>query len=761
MQVAVLLGIFVLSGAAGLIFEVVWSRQLVLVFGNTTQAISAILTGFFAGLAIGSWLGGRIADRVRRPLRMYGFLECVLVVVVLLTPVSFRLIHDIYRFAFESLQTTPHSLALVRFALTILALAPATILMGATLPTLTRYLAPDARGLNFAFTRLYLANTMGAIFGAAIAGFVLIEAFGLFGALVAGAACSAIAGIVALVLDYIAGTETPARLANSANQRVPDLSMLRLALIIAFVSGLTSLAYQTLWMRLVAAGTGNSTYIFTLILSIFLTGLALGAVEYKRIQRIVGDVIPILAIGQIAIAILATIGMYVLVWVVPPDINAIWKWKAAAIVLPTTFVMGFCFPAAAALLGGEDSQVGSRSGLLLAANTLGAIVGTFVVPFFVIPLVGSAIAVGLVAVLNAVTGLLLVFSDRVLSGRRRFAIATAGATTGVGIVALLATHSLFVDPNVVRFRDAGTLYATAEDEIASVQAGSVMGDKQLWVNGNGMTILTVDAKLMPVLPLAVRPSSKSALVVAFGMGSAYRASLIAGLHTDAVDLVPSVPGMFGEFYADAGSFMTDPNGRVIIADGRNYVELTNRKYDIIIVDPPPPVESSGVSVISSREFYRACSRRLLAGGVMMQWVPRGQTLDDFKAHVRTFRGVFPNVIVVEGPADMGFYMLGSNAPMVLDQSSLTSVLSKPGVLRDLSSAADSPEHTIDGWVKRILKLVRLRDSEALRFAGNGPLVTDDRPLPEYFLLHKAFGAFSPDLEGRYVRVPRISQAASR
>ena len=125
------LAIFVLSGAAGLIYEVVWARQLVLVFGNTTQAISAILTGFFGGMAIGSAVGGRVADRVRRPLRLYGALELVLVVIVLLTPITFRLLHEVYRGAFSSLETSPGLLALVRFGLSLLALGPATVLMGA------------------------------------------------------------------------------------------------------------------------------------------------------------------------------------------------------------------------------------------------------------------------------------------------------------------------------------------------------------------------------------------------------------------------------------------------------------------------------------------------------------------------------------------------------------------------------------------------------------------------------------------------------
>src|ERR1700704_1887167 len=169
------LAIFVLSGAAGLVYEVVWARQLVLVFGNTTQAVSAILTGFFGGMAIGSAVGGRVADRVRRTLRLYGILEIILVLVVLATPITFRLLHEVYRGAFGALEQAPVGLALLRFALALVALGPATILMGATLPTLTRHLSDHASDLSAAFGRLYAANTIGAIVGAGLAGFILIE----------------------------------------------------------------------------------------------------------------------------------------------------------------------------------------------------------------------------------------------------------------------------------------------------------------------------------------------------------------------------------------------------------------------------------------------------------------------------------------------------------------------------------------------------------------------------------------------------------
>jgi spermidine synthase len=758
----VILAIFVLSGAAGLIYEVVWARQLVLVFGNTTQAVSAILTGFFGGMAIGSAFGGRIADRVRRPLRLYGVLELILVVIVLLTPVTFRLLHEVYRGAFGSLETSPGLLALVRFGLALLALGPATVLMGATLPTLTRYLTRDAEHLSNAFGRLYAANTLGAIVGTILAGFILIELVGLTGTLVVGAACSGAAGAIAILLDRrVASFARSAPIPPpAAPVRAPvggEPSRLRLALLVAFVSGLTSLGYQTVWTRLLASGTGNSTYVFTMILALFLIGIAAGAIAFNAIGPRIRSTVGLLALAQLATAVLVLLGG---AFVIPGAIGSSGILRlqdsagvlfgsflrtTALVVLPATFIMGLSFPAASGLVGGPEGRVGSRAGLLLSINTLGAIAGTFLVPFVVIPAVGSPAALGLIALVNVGLAVALALRGGVPDRLWRTFIAGGGTALAAILAVALVAGGVFVDPSIARIeRLGGTVYASAEDEIASVQAGSINGaTRELWVTGTSMTLLTIDAKLMPVLPLIARPASKTALVVAFGMGSAFRGALIAGLTTDVVELVPSVPKMFRNYYPDAAAVLADPNGKVIVADGRNHVELTDRRYDIIVTDPPPPIESAGVSVISSREYYAAGRARLNPGGVMMQWVPWGQRLDEFKAHVRTFRSVYSNVLIAFGPGGYGLFMLGSDAPISFDPANIAAILARPGVTEDLSSAYDSPEHDAAGWASKISSLVWIAGDAVERFAGDGPLITDDRPLPEYFLLRHAFGPSSP------------------
>jgi spermidine synthase len=204
-----------------------------------------------------------------------------------------------------------------------------------------------------------------------------------------------------------------------------------------------------------------------------------------------------------------------------------------------------------------------------------------------------------------------------------------------------------------------------------------------------------------------------------------------------------VAEMFHHFYKDAEAVLADPDGRLIVTDGRNHVELTDRKYDIIVTDPPPPIESSGASVISSFEYYQAGRERLNPGGVMMQWTPYGGTVEEFQAHVRTFDRVFAHVMLAFGPGGYGLFFMGSDEPMSIDDATLREVLARPGILEDISSAYDSPETTIDGWAEQIESLVWITDDEVTAFAGEGPLITDDQPLPEYFLLRRWLGSASP------------------
>ncbi|MEO8438069.1 MAG: fused MFS/spermidine synthase, partial [Chloroflexota bacterium] len=588
-------------------------------------------------------------------------------------------------------------------------------------------------------------NTVGAIVGTTVAGFVLIEVFGLSGALAVGAGCSALAGVAALALgrriDAVAIAEdTPPQdpIPSSGDVRRPTP---RLALTVAFISGLTSLGYQVAWTRLLASGTGNTTYVFTTILATFLVGLALGAVLFAVMRRRLGDPLRLLAASQVLAAALAVAGL-VLVLVAPHvptpgqpfHTLAVLVGSAALVVLPVTIALGVAFPASSALLEDDPVHAGRGSGGLLAINTIGAILGSLVIPFVLIPILGSPLLVAGLALVNAILGIVLGW--RLVAPQAGRLIAASGVVVAAVIVLIALSPGVLIQPNEAYIRSAGgRLFASAEDEIASVQAGQIRSTPELWVAGTSMTLLTVDAKLMPTLPLIARPDSKRALVVAFGMGTAFRGALIAGLRTDVVELVPSVPKMFGYYYPDAPTVLADPNGRVIVTDGRNHLELSSERYDIIITDPPPPIESSGASVISSKEYYEAGRDHLTDGGIMMQWQPFGPA-EDFNDHIRTFAAVFPHVTVVKGAGGYGVYMLGSSAPVAFDEADIRAVLGRPGVLADISSAYDSPAHSIDEWLAVIARQTWLTEAQVNAYVGPGPLVTDDHPRPEYFFLRR-------------------------
>lgn len=755
--------IFLLSGAAGLMYEVVWSRQLVLVFGNTTQAVSAILTGFFGGMAIGSVIGGRIADRVKRPLRLYGLVEVVLVGIVLATPLLFRGIHELYRTGYTGLENQPTALALLRYGLALLALAPATVLMGATLPTLSRHLSRRRSELGASFGRLYAVNTFGAILGTTVAGFFLIELLGLTGTLLCGAIASGTAGVAAIAIDRrdrtagrSAEVETVAEAAPAGAAPAEPVasrpalfaitSLGAVPLLVAFVSGLTSLGYQLLWTRLLASGSGNTTYIFTTILALFLIGIAGGAAFVAR--RFSGNsnwsgesAVGRLGVIQVVIAAIVIAGLVVL----SGQLSSVWFIvRVIVVVLPATLAIGLTLPLASALVAGRDDDIGRDAGLILGLNTLGAIGGTFIVPFFLIPWIGSPASLVVLALVNLGLGLVLLARGAELArGLRRTAVAAATGLAVLAAIALAVPNPLVADPGTTRVQREGTLFAEAEDEIAAVQAGSSPGRMRLLVGGTGMTSLTVDAKVMTYLPLITRPDASRLLVIAFGMGSSYRSGLVAGLEVDGVELVPSVPEMFRFFYADAPQVLADPDGQLIITDGRNYVQLSDRTYDIIVVDPPPPIESAGTSVLYSREFYAAAGSRLTAGGLMMEWMPNVQSIDDFRSHVRTFADVFPEVLIAFGPAQNGVFMLGSRAPISIDPSNVRAVLDRPGVLDDLLTTPDNKAETFDEWADILDTAGWISDDQVRAFGASAAPITDDRPLTEYFLLRRLFGPSSP------------------
>ncbi|MBV8195228.1 MAG: hypothetical protein JOY80_06835 [Candidatus Dormibacteraeota bacterium] len=265
-----------------------------------------------------------------------------------------------------------------------------------------------------------------------------------------------------------------------------------------------------------------------------------------------------------------------------------------------------------------------------------------------------------------------------------------------------------------------------------------------------MTAISVDTTLMAYVPKIMRPNATSLLDICFGMGTTFRSSLLLGLHTDAVDLSPSIPWQMPVFYSDAQQFLDSPNARIITADGRNYVKLTSRRYDLITVDPPPPIQTAGASVLYTQQFYEDAHHALQPGGLMFQWLYYGIDLQQFREHVRTFRSVFPHVLILMSPRHGGVYMMGSDAPITWNQSDVTRLLDSPQAVADMAGAPDAQYLEPGSWTQLLQNMVWLRDSQVDAFTGPGPVITDDHPLTEYYVLHQLFGG-GPNVTEKQLR----------
>jgi spermidine synthase len=760
----VVLALFVASGAAGLVYQVVWSRELVLVFGNTTQAVATIVTAFMAGLGFGSLAGGRLAGTSRRPLRLYGLVELGVAAMAFLLPFAFQSLADLYRGIWPSLVERPGQLAGVRFGLALAAVAPATFLMGMTLPLLTRYLVRTLDEAGARLGELYAANTAGAMAGTLLAGFVLIELLGLRLTSYLAVALNLTAGLGALALSrrWETRADPSAAAADAAAAEVgpgdgpagPEVprwfrARRRAVLAATFVSGFVSLALEVLWTRMLAEGTGSSIYIFTTILAIFLLGIALGSFLYRRFARPGGERLGTLGLCLAGVGVLAQATVVLGSGVVG---HVPFVVRTVVALLPATTLMGYAFPLAGRLATPSADAAGGSVGLLYAANTGGSILGSFSAAFVLAGTLGTNGSILLLGGVNLLAGAALFLTDPVggparrphpgpgLSGLGR-ARAVAAGMAGLAVLGLVASS---LDLPITRTRTENELRRTglpvthAEDELATVDTvGGPPKGRRLLVGGVGMTSLTVDTKLMGYLSKALRPDARDFLVIAFGMGGTYRSGLELGLRTDAVELSPTVPSRMPVFFPDGERFLHHPKGRVIVSDGRNYVRLSRETYDMVAVDPAPPIESAGSVVLYTREFLTEGKARLRPGGTFMLWIPYALPLDDFKDHVRTFAGVFAHVRLVLSPGRHGVFMFGSDAPLEFDEANIRRVLGSPAALADLNDVPDHPPTDAEGWVEVVRRAQWLADDRLRAFVGPGPQITDDRPRSEYFLWRRA------------------------
>jgi|SRR3990167_5643275 len=731
--------LFFLSGTAGLIYEIVWSRLLVLIFGSTTNSIVAVISAFLGGLALGSLLFGKIADKIplKNLIKTYSNLEIAVGITAGITLILIPLIKPIYSLISDGSDVN-FILLIAKFFLSILILVIPTTFMGATLPILARFVRLHKKSLEAGISYLYAINTLGAVFGALISAFILIELIGLTDTIFVAVTLNIVIGILARLIRVSNVSN------NASNHKEVGFSHIlspkNLFLIITFgLSGLVAIAYEVLWTRILTPTVGTFVYAFAVILALYLLGIALGSLVYEKLTNIIRTKSLFFAICQFAIGFFALASVYLTSNQVSLPRNLL----IPLVILPATIFMGLTFPAIVSLMD-KRSHSGKIVGLAYFGNTIGSITGAFLASIFLLPLVGSTQGILLLTTINFI----LAISFIIYENKANFLLKSTFAALTLTLIVfnswlfLLKRSSLYENTTQWRInwaRQKGIDFEFREDEVASVfgYRDEKVKDYNLFIDGVPTTGKIGETKLMAHIPIVLHYNPQKVLVIAFGMGTTYRSSLTHDLKTDVVELVPSVPPMTRLFHNDAEEILEAPNGRVIINDGRNFVFLTGEKYDIVTIDPPPPFNAAGTTVLYAKDFYNEIAKKLNRGGIVSQWIWFGSREDDIAMAIKSFIEVFPYVLALKTPhGSGGIFLEGSFSPMNFDNIRIKQTATKK------KPTADIQEFYEDKLSWENLPELIIGDRNALeKVVGNYASVTDDRPRTEYFILrHKLTAA---------------------
>jgi spermidine synthase len=721
---------FLVSGFCSLVCEVVWLRLAMASFGVTTALTSIVLSVFMAGLALGSWGAGLATRRAaaRGPafeLRLYGMAEALIGASAYVVPPLLTLGRQILTGSGEGSEWGSASYHAASLAWIVLTLVPFGACMGATFPLGLAVLRKLEDASRFNFSYLYLGNVLGAAFGTLLSAFVLVEILGLRGTLAVSSLLNASLGAAALLLSLRPGLSSAAALEPepAPASLVPEAAgPARAPLAIAlFATGFVTMGMELAWVRILTPYLGNVVYSFALVLALYLIATFAGSVAYRRRVRRAEQTNATVPPGLWVV--IALTGLLPLIFadprLLPPGTILSGLLRAAPAILPFSALLGFLTPL---LMDRWSAGEPRRAGAGYAINVVGCILGPLAAGFGLIPMIGER-------------GALVALSLPLLAAALSPPVGPArgAAPSQVPVKALLAgaAATLIV---VASTRSFETIYPGAvivRDATATVAAAEVKGVKTILTNGIGMTHLTPVTKMMAHLPLALREQRPArALVICFGMGTTHRAALSWGIESTAVELVPSVPKVFGFFHADADAVLRSPRSRVVIDDGRRFLERSRESFDVIVVDPPPPVEAAGSSLLYSSEFYVAMERRLSPDGIVQQWIP-GAEPDVAIAMIHAFQASFPHAVYFASVEGWGLHMLGSRRPFPAVTAEMLATRMPESAVHDLLEWG--PHKSAVAQFEAVLSRPSAAGALAAAHPEVGPL-TDDRPVNEYYFL---------------------------
>ncbi|MDZ3992143.1 fused MFS/spermidine synthase [Pseudomonas sp. Teo4] len=723
------------SGAAGLVYQVLWIKQLSLVVGVEVHAVATGISAFFAGLALGGLLFGRWADRLQRPVRLYVVLE--LAVALLGLGATLGLAQAAGPFA-----RLEASVGLLAWALPFVLVGLPALLMGGTLPVLARALTPASGQLAEAGGRLYAANTAGAIAGTLLAAFVLLPRLG-----VTGSACAAASlNLLAALWAWLARGRD-ATLAQPCNApSTPRSAQARLAVGLYCIAGGVALGYEVVWSQSIVPFMSTRAFAFAVVLATYLGGLLAGSALYARRADRIRDPwglfgLLIAIAGLLALLQLAGLGRWLVLAQTQAELVALQvtgselagmcaRFAVAAlcmVFLPTT-LLGAAFPLALRLAV-DSGHVGRDVGAVVALNTLGGIVGVLLTGFVLVPQLGLVRTLGMLAGIAALVGLVAVWRGK---GVRRPAVVGVGLVALATLLVALSTPPQRLAELLPGARNGQlTYYHEGKGGTVAVVTQGRQGQNfsRLYIQGVSNTGDAMPSlrymRLQALLPLLIHSGEpRSALVIGFGTGITAGAMLrYPGLERSVVaELLPEVLQAAPRFNGNYAA-VVDPRLDIRLRDGRRELLRSEERYDLVTLEPPPP-SAAGVVNLYSRDFYQLAAARLQPAGLVAQWLPLPtQNDEDSRSLVRSFIDVFPHATLWTTELHE-MLLIGSLQPLQLDVPRIRQRLAQAPVAQTLAEVGvDSAQALLSTWVT---------DRAGLeRYAANALPVTDDQPRIEY------------------------------
>ena len=724
---------FFVSGFCSLLYQTVWLRLALASFGVVTPVVSVVMSVFMLGLGLGSFLGGRFINVLRQKTRLsamffYGISELIIGLGALIVPHAFKFGENYLLNAGEA------SSAQFMFGsalVIVLSIFPWTTAMGATTPLVMAFTREFADKKDTrSFSLLYLANVAGAITGTIVAVCALIELFGLRETLVVGAILNFAIAAAAIYWAYTRRKEIPIletdTLEDSEAKRDVYIKL------ILFSTGLASMAMELLWIRSFTEVLGNLVYSFALLLTTYLISTFVGSWTYRR--DCARNVSPSKEILVLLTAITAIFPIFAGDPNIQEALNVVHiplGYVALMSIAPFSILLGYLTP----YLVDESSQgIPKRAGDAYAINVLGCIAGPLLAAYVLLPNLGSRISLVLCAL--PLLALAICSPNKIKTPR------LLGFTS---VCLLLMAVATFYSRSCEEGANLQGPIVLRRDNVATVISFGSGMDQRLRVNGLSMTYKTTITKFMAHLPLAfLGHQPKSALNICFGMGTTFRALLSWNIKTTAVELVPSVKDAFPYYFADAKDALANKNGKIITDDGRRYLARCTDKYDIVTIDPPPPVYATGSSLLYSEDFYALMKQRLNPGGILQQWLPpENQSMDNgpiLSAVARSLVNSFPHVRVFQSIEGWGYHFLASNEPIqTLSAEQLAAKLpekAKSDLLEWINHDQSTKETTLVNAIQSVLG--RERDINSLLSPNKSIKINDDHPFNEYFWWRQHF-----------------------